>query len=63
MKNTLFLLAATMLLTVSCRNGNSQSQTTNNPQEPTFTITTKESVSLLFKNDKPMIIGLVDKGK
>jgi glyoxylase-like metal-dependent hydrolase (beta-lactamase superfamily II) len=61
MKNTLFLLAATMLLTVSCRNGNSQSQTTNNPQEPTFTITTKESVSLLFKNDKPMIIGLVDK--
>ncbi|MBO6079866.1 MAG: MBL fold metallo-hydrolase [Bacteroidales bacterium] len=61
MKHTIFLLAATMLLTISCRNGNSQNQTTDTPQEPTFTITTKEGATLLFKNDKPMIFGLVDK--
>ena len=58
MKHTIFLLVATMLLAVSCRNGNTQ--TTDNPQEPTFTISTKEGVSLLLKDGKPMIIGLVD---
>ncbi|MBO4654015.1 MAG: MBL fold metallo-hydrolase [Bacteroidales bacterium] len=58
MKHTIFLLVATMLLTVSCRNGNIQN--TDNPQEPTFTISTKEGVSLLLKDGKPMIIGLVD---
>lgn len=61
MKHTIFLLAATMLLTVSCRNGNSQNQTTDKPKTPTFTITTKDGVTLLFKDDKPMIFGLVDK--
>ena len=61
MKHTIILLAATMLLTVSCRNGNSQTQTTDNPQELTFSITTKDGVTLLFKDGKPMIFGLVDK--
>ncbi|MBR6175584.1 MAG: MBL fold metallo-hydrolase [Bacteroidales bacterium] len=61
MKHTILLLAATMLLTVSCRNGNSQTQSTDNPQEPTFSITTNDGVSLLFKDGKPMIFGLVDK--
>ena len=58
MKHSIFLLVATVLLTVSCRNGNIQN--TDNPQEPTFTISTKEGVSLLLKDGKPMIIGLVD---
>ena len=61
MKHTILLLAATMLLTVSCRNGNSQNQTTDTPQESTFSITTNDGVSLLFKDGKPMIFGLVDK--
>ena len=61
MKNTIILLAATMLLAVSCRDGNSQTQTKDNPQEPTFSITTKDGVSMLFKDGKPMIFGLVDK--
>lgn len=61
MKHTILLLTATLLLTVSCRNGNSQTQTTDNPQEPTFSITTKDGVSLLYKDGKPMIFGLVDK--
>lgn len=61
MKHTLFLLAATMLLTFSCRHGNSQAQTTDNPQELTFTITSKDGVTLLVKDGKPLIFGLVDK--
>ena len=61
MKHTLFLLAATMLLAVSCRNGNTQAQTTDTPQEPAITITTKGGVSLLCKGDKTLIFGLVDK--
>lgn len=61
MKHTLFLLVTTMLLAVSCRNGNSQTQTTDTPQGPAITITTKDGVSLLLKDDKPMIFGLVDK--
>lgn len=61
MKHTLFLLAATMVLAVSCRNGNSQAQTTDTPQSPSITITTKDGVSLLLKDNNPMIFGLVDK--
>ena len=61
MKHTLFLLAATMLLAVSCRNGNTQAQTTDTPQEPAITITTKGGVSLLCKGDKTLVFGLVDK--
>ena len=61
MKHTLFLLAATMLLAVSCRNDNTQAQTTDTPQEPAITITTKGGVSLLCKGDKTLVFGLVDK--
>ena len=61
MKHTIFLLAAIMLLAVSCRNGNTQAQTTDTPHDPVITITTKDGVSLLMKNNQPMIFGLVDK--
>ena len=61
MKHTIFLLATTMILTSSCRNGNTQAQTTDTPQEPAITITTKGGVSLLCKGDKTLIFGLVDK--
>lgn len=61
MKHTIFLLAAIMLLAASCRNGNSQTQTTDTPQDPVITITTKDGVSLLMKDNQPMIFGLVDK--
>ena len=60
MKHTLFLLATTMFLASSCHNGNTQAQT-DTPQDPAITITTKGGVSLLLKDDKPMIFGLVDK--
>ena len=63
MKHTIFLLATTMILTSSCRNGNTQAQTTDTPQEPAITITTKGGVSLLCMDDKPMIFGLVDTEK
>ena len=61
MKHTIFLLATTMILTSSCRNGNTQAQTTDTPQEPAITITTKGGVSLLCKGDKTLVFGLVDK--
>ena len=61
MKHTIFLLAATILLATSCRNGNSQTQTTDTPHDPVITITTKDGVSLLMKNNQPMVFGLVDK--
>lgn len=61
MKHTIFLLAAIMLLAASCRNGNSQTQTTDTPHDPVITITTKDGVSLLMKNNQPMVFGLVDK--
>lgn len=61
MKYTIFLLATTMILTSSCRNGNTQAQTTDTPQEPTITITTKGGVSLLCKGDKTLVFGFVDK--
>ena len=61
MKHTISLLAATIVLAASCRNGNTQ--TTNNTQEPAITITTKDGVTLLMKGDKPMVFGLVDKEK
>ena len=61
MKHTFFLLAATLLLVASCRNGNSQTQTTDTPHDPVITITTKDGVSLLLKDNNPMIFGLVDK--
>lgn len=61
MKHTIFLLAVTIVLAASCRNGNSQAQTTDTPQEPVITITTKDGASLLMKGDKPMVFGLVDK--
>ena len=61
MKYTVFLLAATMLLAISCHNVNSQTQMTDNLQEPTFTITTKDGMTMLFKDGRPMIFGLVDK--
>ena len=60
MKHTIFLLAATILLAVSCHNGKSQIQATDTPHDPVVTITTKGGVSLLLKDDKPMIFGLVD---
>lgn len=60
MKHTLFLLAVTLLLVTSCRNGNTQAQTTETPKGPVITITTENGVSLLLKDDKPMIFGLVD---
>lgn len=59
MKHTISLLAATIVLAASCRNGNTQ--TTNTPQEPVITITAKDGVTLLMKGDKPMVFGLVDK--
>ena len=61
MKHTLFLLAVTLLLVTSCRNGNSQTQTTDTSHDPVITITTKDGVSLLLKDNNPMIFGLVDK--
>ena len=61
MKHTIFLLAAIMLMAASCRNGNSQTQTTDTPHDPVITITTKDGVSLLMKNNQPMVFGLVDK--
>lgn len=61
MKHTISLLAATIVLAASCRNGNTQ--TTNTPQEPAITITAKDGVTLLMKGDKPMVFGLVDKEK
>ena len=61
MKHIIFLLAATLLLVASCRNGNSQTQTTDTPHDPVITITTKDGVSLLLKDNNPMIFGLVDK--
>ena len=61
MKHTIFLLATTMILTSSCRNGNTQAQTTDTPQEPAITITTQGGVSLLCKGDKTLVFGLVDK--
>ena len=42
-------------------NGNTQAQTTDTPQEPAITITTKGGVSLLCKGDKTLVFGLVDK--
>lgn len=59
MKHTISLLAATIVLAASCRNGNTQ--TTNTPQEPVITITAKDGITLLMKGDKPMVFGLVDK--
>jgi glyoxylase-like metal-dependent hydrolase (beta-lactamase superfamily II) len=61
MKHTLFLLAVTLLLVTSCRNGNSQTQTSDTSHDPVITITTKDGVSLLLKDNNPMIFGLVDK--
>ena len=61
MKHNIFLLAAIILLATSCRNGNTQAQTTDTPHDPVITITTKDGVSLLMKNNQPMIFGLVDK--
>lgn len=61
MKHTIFLLAVTMVVATSCHNGNTQAQTTDTPHDPVITITTKDGVSLLMKNNQPMIFGLVDK--
>lgn len=61
MKHTIFLLAATILMATSCRNGNTQAQTTDTPQDPVITITTEDGASLLVKDNQPMIFGLVDK--
>jgi glyoxylase-like metal-dependent hydrolase (beta-lactamase superfamily II) len=61
MKHTIFLLATTMFLASSCRNGNTQAQTTDTPQDPAITITTKGGISLLCKGDKTLVFGLVDK--
>ena len=61
MKHTIFLLAATILMATSCRNGNTQVQTTDTPHDPVITITTKDGVSLLIKDNQPLIFGLVDK--
>lgn len=61
MKHTIFLLAATILMATSCRNGNTQAQTTDTPHDPVITITTKDGVSLLIKDNQPLIFGLVDK--
>ena len=60
-KTFVFLLAVTLLLVTSCRNGNSQTQTTDTSHDPVITITTKDGVSLLLKDNNPMIFGLVDK--
>lgn len=61
MKQSILLLAATMLLTISCHNGNTQAQTTDDSHTPAITITTKDGVTLFLKDNKPMIFGLVDK--
>lgn len=60
MKHTIFSLAVIILLATSCRNGNTQAQTTDTPQSPTITITTEDGVSLLLKDSKPMIFGIAD---
>ena len=61
MKHTLFLLAVTLLLVTSCRNGNTQAQTTETPKGPVITITTENGVSLLLKDDI-IPIALLDVG-
>ncbi|MBR4918211.1 MAG: MBL fold metallo-hydrolase [Bacteroidales bacterium] len=61
MKHTIILLAAIILMATSCRNGNTQAQTTDTPHDPVITITTKDGVSLLIKDNQPLIFGLVDK--
>ncbi len=51
MKYTVFLLAATMLLAISCHNVNSQTQMTDNLQEPTATSISSTSESAARRNN------------
>lgn len=62
MKHSILIITAVLMMATSCNNQNTSGQTdlTQPTKEPTAAITTKDDVTLLSQNEKPLIIGLTD---